>query len=374
MAGLYIHIPLCASRCYYCDFYSTTAHSQQQRIVDSLCKEMALRKDYLGRETIRTLYIGGGTPSTLSADLLSQLFESARCQFDCQLEEVTMEANPDDLSAEYIASLRSLPVNRLSIGIQSFDDEDLKRINRRHTATQAIKAVHDCQTAGFSNLSIDLIYGLPFQTMDGWKKNLQTAVGLNVQHMSAYCLTYEEGTMLYKQWQQGKVSPSSDEDNLSFFRQLRTSLLSAGYEHYEISNFSLPGFRAKHNSSCWNGTPYVGIGPSAHSFDGMSRQWNVPDIRRYMAAVEAGHLDFEREQLTCDEKYNDRIITSLRTSRGLDMEALKRDFPDYYDFCLDSAGLSLKAGQLELTDDGFLRLTESGLFISDSIFVDLIKA
>lgn len=374
MAGLYIHIPLCVSRCIYCDFYSNTDRSVAHRLVDGLCAEMRMRQPYLKGESVRTIYLGGGTPSVLPIHELERLFQTAGELFDLQLDEVTIECNPDDVTPEYAAALAALPVNRVSMGVQSFNDADLKMINRRHSAQQALNAVECLNSAGITNISIDLIYGLPSQTVEGWQHNLDVATSLGVPHLSAYSLTYEEGTVLYRLMEQGKVSPVSEDLSLQFYQMLCSSLKKAGYEHYEISNFSLPGMEAKHNSSYWNGTPYLGIGPSAHSFNGVSRQWNVADTNAYLAAIECGKLDCEVENLSPAEAFNDRVLTSLRTARGLDLVRLKADFPQFYDQCMRAAMVSVNAGHLQISQDGeIMRLTAEGIFVSDAVFVDLMQ-
>lgn len=374
MAGLYIHIPLCVSRCIYCDFYSSTNRAQSHRLVGGLCAEMRLRKDYLKGEPVSTIYLGGGTPSVLPAGELERLFCCAAGVFNLQAEEVTVECNPDDVTPEYAASLVRLGVNRVSMGVQSFSDADLKAINRRHTARQAVEAVANLRQAGISNISIDLIYGLPSQTEDGWLHNLQEAVRLGVPHLSAYSLTYEEGTALYRLMEEGKVAPVPEELSLRFYRMLCETLEAAGYEHYEISNFARMGMESKHNSSYWNQTPYIGIGPSAHSFNGNSRQWNVASTSAYLKALAEGRLDAEVEQLTPRESFNDRVFTALRTSQGLDLPSLKNSYPQFYDQCLRSAETSLKAGHLEFADGGnTLKLTREGIFVSDAVFVDLME-
>lgn len=374
MAGLYIHVPLCVSRCIYCDFYSNTDRSVAHRLVDGLCAEMRMRRSYLKGETVRTVYLGGGTPSVLPVSELARLFDTAAQLFDLKLEEVTVECNPDDVTPEYAAALAALPVNRVSMGVQSFNDDDLKTINRRHSAQQALNAVQNLRNAGITNISIDLIYGLPNQTVEGWQHNLDVAISLGVPHLSAYSLTYEEGTVLYRMMEEGRVKPVPEELSLQFYQMLCSALKNAGFEHYEISNFSLPGMAAKHNSSYWNGTPYLGIGPSAHSFDGESRQWNVADTKSYLAAIEKGELDCEVECLSPSEAFNDRVLTSLRTARGLDLVRLKADFPQFYDQCMRAAEVSVKAGHLQFSPDGaILKLTPDGIFVSDAVFVDLMQ-
>lgn len=374
MAGLYIHIPLCVSRCIYCDFYSNTDRSVAHRLVDGLCAEMRMRQSYLKGERVRTIYFGGGTPSVLPIVELERIFQTAAELFDLQLDEVTVECNPDDVSPEYASALADLPVNRVSMGVQSFNDDDLRTINRRHSVQQAYAAVENLRSVGISNISVDLIYGLPNQTIDGWRYNLMAACSLKVPHLSAYSLTYEEGTVLHRMMEQGKVKPVSEDLSLRFYQMLCASLKEAGYEHYEISNFSFPGMAAKHNSSYWDGTPYLGIGPSAHSFNGKSRQWNVADTKAYLDALGRGTLDCEVECLTPSQAFNDRVLTSLRTAKGLDLVRLKSDFPMFYESCLSAARASIAAGLLQITADGsVMKLSPDGVFVSDSIFVDLMQ-
>ena len=372
MSALYIHIPLCLSRCFYCDFYSTTGLDRKDLLLDGICKEMDLRKDYLKGETIRTIYVGGGTPSILSANEIGKILEKVIKSFDCCPEEITLETNPDDLSLHYIRSLRELPVNRISIGVQSFYDADLKRMNRRHTSSQAINAVKKCQDAGFDNISIDLIYGLPGQTLEQWKKNLQIAVDLQVSHISAYHLTYEKGTEFFKQWKQGKISPTEEALSEAMFNTLKNKLKEGGFQQYEISNFAKPGMESKHNSSYWNDVPYIGLGPSAHSYNRISRQWNVSDINAYLDALEKGKPFYETEELDKNTRYNDFIITSLRTMDGMDILLMKEKFGEKLSsYCLRNAVSFIERNLLELKG-GRLRLTEKGIFISDGIMAELL--
>jgi oxygen-independent coproporphyrinogen-3 oxidase len=333
---------------------------------------MNLRKDYLKGEPVHTIYFGGGTPSLLSMEEIGRILEEAFKLFNCCPEEITLEANPDDLSPYYIRSLRKLPVNRLSIGIQSFSDVDLKRMNRRHTSSQAINAVKTCQDAGLDNISIDLIYGLPDQTLEQWEKNLQMAIDLQMPHISAYHLSYEKGTEFFRQWQQGKISPTEETLSETMFRMLRNRLKEAGFQPYEISNFAKPGMESKHNSSYWNDVPYIGLGPSAHSYDRVSRQWNVSDAIIYLEALEKGNPFYEREELDEKTRYNDFIITSLRTMKGIDILLMKKKFGEKLPaYCLQNAATYVNNNLLELKDNN-LRLTEESLFISDGIMSELL--
>lgn len=372
MAGIYIHIPLCKNRCVYCDFYSSTYDGNRTELVRALCQELVERKDYLRGETIRTLYLGGGTPSLLRIEELSQIFETVVNHYACDFEEVTLEANPDDLSEDYLRNLRYLPINRLSLGVQSFHDDDLRLLNRRHTAAEAKEAVRRCQQVGFPNMSIDLIYALPNQTMEAWIDNIEQAISLDVPHISAYHLTYEEGTKIYRMLQRGEVKEADEELSVEMFRTLRHRLNEAGIVQYEISNFAKPAMHAKHNSSYWDGTPYLGVGPSAHSFDGKNRRWNIADTRRYLQLMKAGEPYFEIEELDMASSYNDYVITSLRTIAGMDLKRLAERFGDpYYSYCLKQVEPYVKENQAIIKEDR-LSLTEEGLFLSDAIMERLM--
>ncbi|MDR1698378.1 MAG: radical SAM family heme chaperone HemW, partial [Prevotellaceae bacterium] len=293
---------------------------------------------------------------------INRLFDTKSC------EEITIEANPDDVSEEYLAMLRRFPLNRISIGIQSFNDNELRFLNRRHNKEQAIKAVERCRQAGFKNLSIDLIYGLPLQTEESWQNSLQAAIALNVEHISAYHLTYEPQTVLGKMLADGKVTPASEETALAQFSILINTLKNNGFEHYEISNFARKGYRSKHNSAYWQGKYYLGIGPSAHSYDGDSRQWNVADIKQYIQNTTC----FEREELTPTDKYNDYIITALRTAEGIDVSKINRQFgKDFADYCRQKAQPFIQSGKLALKKSE-IKTTDSGIFISDYIMEKLM--
>ncbi len=401
MAGIYIHVPFCESRCAYCDFYSTTLLRHRSAYVDTVCRELKLRLGELQGAPIETIYLGGGTPSTLRIEELNSILTSipnchlsfvncdsvevasARCvreqvpvrslAHNFQFVEVTLEANPDDLTEEYVQGLRSLPFNRVSIGIQSFHDRTLKLVGRRHTAQEAIEAVHRCQRMGLTNISIDLMYGLPGETLDDWVYSLDQAIALGVPHISAYHLTYEEGTRLWRMKEQGIVSPIDEEHSIRAFELLREKLLAAGYEHYEISNFALPGYHSRHNSSYWQGIPYIGIGPGAHSYDGTDRRWNLSSLTDYIATPEGKDVPHEVEHLTTEERYDERIITELRTARGIDLTSLLADFGErYHTHCLRCATPYIHRGQLVRTADNHLRLTPESIFISDAVMRDLL--
>ena len=374
MAGIYIHIPFCKTRCIYCDFYSTTRSELKSQYIRALCRELTERKEYLKGEAVETIYFGGGTPSQLSEEDFKEVFKTIEQVYGMrEATEITLEANPDDLTEEYIGMLHTLPFNRISMGIQTFDDATLQLLNRRHNATQAIEAVKHCRQAGFQNISIDLIYGLPGETEQRWAQDLQQAVSLDVEHISAYHLIYEEGTPLYKMLQQHSVSQVDEDSSLNFFSTLIDTLSAAGYEHYEISNFCKPEMYSRHNTSYWQGIPYLGCGPSAHSFDGDSREWNVASLNQYLSSIEQGQRQHETEQLNTQTRYNEYIITGLRTMWGISTEELKKKFGDrLWKYCLEQASSYLENGKLELHNDR-LKLTREGIFISDGILSDPLE-
>ena len=373
MAGIYIHIPFCKRRCIYCDFFSTTASEKKNEYIKALCKEIAGRRNYLEGEVIDTVYFGGGTPSQLEKEDFINIFRTIYDNYSVNPKaEITIEANPDDLTDEYVEMLSTLPFNRLSMGIQTFNENTLKLLQRRHTAQQAIDAFTRCREAGFHNISIDLMYGLPGETMENWEKDLQQALEMKPEHISAYHLIYEEGTPLWKLRQQHQVEEVEEDLSVSLFTTLIHRLKEHGYQHYEISNFSLPGFHSRHNSSYWTGKKYLGCGASAHSYNGHSRQWNVASIEKYIQGIEQKKPEYEIEELDLYTRYNDFVITTIRTSWGMPLSKLKSDFDDsLYQYCLRMAQPHLKQGKLEITNH-VLRLTESGIFVSDGIMSDML--
>lgn len=373
MAGLYIHVPYCAKRCIYCDFFTSTNQKSKAAYVDAVCKELILRKDYLKGESLRTIYFGGGTPSQLSANNFERIFDTIFTYYNTdKCEEITLEANPDDMTPEYVHSLQSLPFNRVSMGVQSFQPEDLIFLNRRHDRQQAIDAVATCKANGLSNISIDLIYGLPGQTPEQWSQNLDEAIALKVPHISAYHLIYEEGTKLTKLKSAGKVLPVSEEFSEDFFTLLIDKLSKAGYLHYEISNFAQPDCFSKHNSAYWDETTYIGIGPSAHSFDGNSRQWNIASMKHYLSGIETGVPNVEKELLDANTKYNEYIITGLRTMWGVRLDKIEEKYGlEKKNFCLAQADTYIK-NNLLLHHENSLKLSAKGIFISDRIMSDLL--
>ena len=373
MAGIYIHIPFCKRRCIYCDFFSTTQSEKKSAYVRAVCRELEMRKDYLEGEDIETIYLGGGTPSQLFREELQEIFDYIYKVYPVREDaEITLEANPDDLTPEYVAMLRQLPINRISMGIQTFQEETLKLLHRRHTATQAIEAFRRCREAGFQNISIDLMYGLPGETLETWKEDLQQAIALRPEHISAYHLIYEEDTVLWKLRELHQVEEADEDLSVSLFSTLIEQLSEAGYLHYEISNFCLPGLYSRHNSSYWTGKKYLGCGPSAHSFNGVSRQWNVASLDDYLKGVEGGQLDYEVEELDLYTRYNDFVLTSIRTCWGMPLSTLRSDFgEELYRYCLRMAKPHLDQGVLEKSED-VLKLTRKGIFVSDGIMSDLM--
>lgn len=373
MAGIYIHIPFCRKRCHYCDFFKSTDLSQKARILEALKKELITRSNELVSEEINTIYLGGGTPSVLLIDELKSLLEAITENYNVSPEaEITMEANPDDLSQVVLTCLREYGFNRLSMGIQSFSEADLKLMNRRHGVMQAVQSVKWAKSAGFQNISIDLIYGLPNQTMEEWERNVQIAIQLDVQHISAYNLTYHEGTVFYDQLKKGILKELPDELSLQQFDVLIKRLKEAGFEHYEISNFCKPGYYSQHNSSYWKNKKYLGIGPSAHSFDLTSRRWNVSSIAGYLDGVENDKNYCEFEILTEQDRYNDYIITGLRTIWGVSESLIGSEFTEKYlnHFRTTKDRYKQSGHLLEASDT--ITLSAEGLFISDQIMADFM--
>ncbi len=354
MAGLYVHIPFCKKRCLYCDFFSTTLLERREEYVETLLKEIAARKHEAGE--IGTIYLGGGTPSTMPAEDIQRILEAIGTE---HATEITMEINPGDATQPYLQAIRKTGINRLSIGIQSFQDRLLTLIGRRHTAQQALTAVRMAEEAGFDNLSIDLMYALPTQTMEEWKADIETAIGLNVQHISSYGLMYEEGTALTRQLEAGQLEAIDEETENAMYDYLCARLKAAGWVHYEVSNFALPGYEAQHNSNYWNGTPYVGVGAGAHSYIGKERSWNPDDLETYIQ----GSYTRESEILSETDLYNEGIMLGLRTSRGI-----TGPFSVQHRSIIES---KLKNGLLQ-EKDGRIVATQKGLHILNRIIEDLM--
>ncbi len=357
---IYIHIPFCYSRCSYCAFFSTTMLEMRSLYVDALLKEYAMRQDYLPKgKKIRTIYLGGGTPSQLSNKDLARLLHVLPVD---EAEEVTIEANPSDMTEAKLKAWREMGINRLSIGIQSFDEGMLAWLNRRHGSKQALKVVKLAQDLGYDNISIDLMYALPYQTMDKWKADIETAIGLGVQHISTYCLSYEPGTPLYNLREKGLARETDEELANEMYAYLCERLKQAGYVHYEVSNFALPGFESKHNSRYWDGTPYLGLGAGAHSYDGTSRQWNIDNLKKYLRDIMNGKVPFKREKLTATQQYNEQVMLGLRTSRGIEAT----------DELLQKAQPYLATGKLRV-EDGKIIATLDGINILNTIITDLMR-
>ena len=365
MAGIYVHIPFCKKACHYCDFHFTTTQYYRDEIIKQLANEIEQRKNYLAERKLNTIYFGGGTPSILNEEELSLLMKTIHKNFSvAEKPEITLEANPDDLSIEKLLMLKKTGINRLSIGVQSFRDEDLKWMNRAHDAIHAKQAVINAASAGFNNISIDLIYGLPTSKLADWKKNLEEAVTLPVQHLSCYCLTVEDNTALHHFIKKGKVIEKKDEVSSEEFLMAHEFLTGNGFEHYEISNYGLRNFHSRHNSSYWDNEPYLGIGPSAHSYNGISRQWNVANNIQYLNSMKEGKLLFEKEELSIEQQFNEYLMTRLRTSSGISMEYIESFFGEIYADELRQkisayeipSHFEIKNNNLQLTIEGMLKL------------------
>lgn len=372
MAGIYIHIPFCKQACTYCDFHFSTSMANKEKVVDAIIKEIGLRADFVGNEVIDTLYFGGGTPSLLNADELQKILTELRANFQfADGFEFTFEANPDDLNQEKVDMLAQKGVNRLSIGVQSFDDKYLKWMNRAHRSEESVVCVKRAQSAGIINISIDLIYGLPDLTVAEWEAEIERAVGLEVTHISAYCLTIEPNTALGYRVRKGKDKPVNEDAASEQFEILVGKLAEAGFEQYEVSNFAREGYYSKHNTAYWQGVPYLGIGPSAHSFAPGLREWNVANNMRYIRDIEVGKLPLTREELSRENRINEWIMTGLRTKWGID-----------FDFGISEFGIDLRIennaflNKLVVEEEAVLegsnmRLTRKGLFLADGIAAEL---
>lgn len=377
MSAFYLHIPYCKSRCIYCDFYTTASQRGYSSFVEALCGEIVLRSASWKEVEMQTIYIGGGTPSQLSVDELRHIFDTIYQHYHiAPTAEITLEANPDDLTEAYVKAMRQhLPVNRISMGLQTFDDGLLHLLNRRHTAQEAEQAVHRLIDYGYDNLSIDLIYGLPNQTLADWQADVKRALALPIQHLSAYALIYEPGTPLMRMKEKGLVQEADDALSLSMFQHLIAATAEAGLQQYEISNFARLNYHSRHNSTYWQGQPYLACGPSAHGYDGVRRYYNTPRLASYIKArgdVEGAGLQ-RIEVLTKDERYNDFVLTRLRTMAGLDTEALTATFgTEYQAYLLQEALPHLQRGYL-VQEGATLRFTREGIFLSDAIMADLMR-
>ena len=367
MAGIYIHIPFCKQACHYCNFHFSTSLRHKNELIAALLKEIELQQDYFANENVETVYFGGGTPSMCTPDDITGILEKVFSNFSIASgAEITLEANPDDITKGKLNEWKNAGINRLSIGVQSFFDDDLHWMNRAHTSQQALGNLQ-LAIEWFSNVTIDLIYGTPGLSNEKWQQNVERAIAFEIPHISCYALTVEPKTPLHKLIQQHKADDVNPDRQSEQFLLLMQWLAAAGYEHYEISNFAKPGFRSRHNSSYWQGKKYIGIGPSAHSFDGNTRWWNIANNNKYTESINKGIAPFEKEELTHVQKLNEYIMTSLRTMEGLDLSRWN-----------DAVSLELRAASKKYVENGlikmesnFLKLTNEGKLLADGIAADL---
>ncbi len=377
MAGIYIHIPYCKQKCSYCDFYSVIRKNNTEQgefsFINCLMREIEERSDYLGDDKIETIYFGGGTPTLLSSNEIEILLNNIRSNFNVNNNaEISFEANPDDINEKYIENLLNCGINRVSIGIQAFDDKVLKLLNRRHNVKLAEESVLLCKKAGLNNISGDIIYGIPGMATLQWENTIAKSIGLGIQHISAYMLSYEEGTVMMDSLNKGLIQKISEQEFIKQFRMLVKHMTENKFEHYEISNFALSGFHSIHNSNYWKGKKYIGIGPSAHSYNVKERQWNVRDIDQYMKLIIEKNIYFEKEILDNKVKYNEYILTSLRTIWGVNEIIIKENFgEDYYCSFMENVEKFVEQKLIKRTNN-VLRLTLNGMFISDYIIRELI--
>ncbi len=372
MAGIYLHIPWCRKVCIYCDFHFSVSMRNKNELLECMMREIDLQKEYLEGENISSIYIGGGTPSVLSVIEIQRILNKISTCFSINSgTEITLEANPDDLSKAYLKDLLNTGINRLSIGVQSFFDDDLSWMNRRHNSEQSVNCIDDSRNAGFTNIGIDLIYGIPGMDNNKWKRNLEIAFKNRINHLSAYHLTLEEKTVYFHKISKGLMEAPDELTGMEQFETLIEIAESNGYIHYEISNFGLPGYFSKHNTSYWQQKPYLGIGPSANSFNGRSRQWNVRNNSLYIKKLTHGIIPFESEDLDIETCYNEYILTSLRTCWGVDLKVIEERFgTGYKDYFLMEANNLLDKGKLLLTDNK-ITLGKSGKFFADGIISQL---
>jgi oxygen-independent coproporphyrinogen III oxidase len=373
MAGIYLHIPYCRKLCHYCDFYHVISKDDKRPFLDAINKEAVFRKDYLGKETISTIYVGGGTPSVLSASEIGSLLGNLQSNFDIEKDcEITLEINPDDATAEYFKDLKNLGINRISLGVQSWRDKDLNLMNRRHTAYQSEVAINEAFNAGFTNVTIDLIYGIPGMSSDDWTANLDKSFSFGISHLSAYHLTIEPGTVFGKMKEKGMIEDVDEEESNTQFNILTEKAAAAGFVHYEISNFAKPGFFSIHNTNYWKQVPYLGLGPSAHSYNHYSRQWNLPDLKKYIKYAGSYKQPFEKEELDLKTRFNEYMMTSLRTMWGIDLEYTERTFDkEGYDYVINTAGKFIEYGLMKQEKNALI-LTNQGIMISDNIISEFM--
>jgi len=373
MAGIYVHIPYCKTKCPYCDFFSVTQRDDTSTFVQALLREIYLQGDYLCNNEIKTLYFGGGTPSLLQTEELKQIYEALYQHFNISEEsERTIECNPDDVSPDFFKALKSIGFNRLSLGIQSFHEDELEFLERRHDIAQNDRALRWAFEQGFQNTSIDLIYGLPGSSPDKWKITLEKAFQYSFNHLSAYHLTIELNTVFGKKLSQGELQEVSEENSLEQFRLLMDYARHKGFEHYELSSFSLPGCYSRHNTAYWMQKPYLGLGPSAHSYDGRTRQWNVSNVKLYNESVMNGKIPCKKETLTTRDHFNEYLITRLRTQWGVDLDEMEQKFgKNYKNYFLEASRYFLDNHYLQ-QDGCQITLTRDGKFISDAIFREMV--
>ncbi|NCI45423.1 radical SAM family heme chaperone HemW [Sediminibacterium soli] len=373
MAGIYLHIPFCKKACHYCNFHFSTSTGQMQQMVDAICREASLRSDYLA-EPVDTVYFGGGTPSLLTDTALTRILASLHARFAVTGHaEVTLETNPDDISPAALQQWKEAGINRLSIGVQSFFEEDLRWMNRAHDAAQALQSIELAQTHGFTNITVDLIYGSPGLTDEKWEKNLAQVLRLGIPHVSCYALTVEPRTALAHMIETHTAEDIDPDKQARQFQLLTRRLGAAGFEQYEISNFARPGFRSRHNSSYWQGKPYLGLGPSAHSFDGVSRQWNIANNALYLQAIEKNTAPFEKEILTPAQQFNEYVMTALRTAEGISQQKIGSHWGDeVLNRFRVAAEKHLRAGHIVL-QKGHYVLAPEGKFLADGIAADLFR-
>lgn len=372
MAGLYLHIPFCKQKCNYCDFHFSISLRNKEALIHAIKKELILRKNEVN-EPIQTIYLGGGTPSILTITELKGIFESINANYSiAENAEISLEANPDDLSESYLKGLKKLGINRLSIGVQSFFNADLKFMNRAHTSQEAIRAIKDAQDSGIENITIDLIYGIPGLSLANWQRNLDTFLTLNIPHLSSYALTVEPKTVLAHQINSKKIKPLDDELAKAHFDILLRYMKEYDYLHYELSNFAKEGFLSQHNTSYWQGKSYLGIGPSAHSYNQKTRSWNVANNARYIKSLKEGIVPNKVEYLTATMRYNEYIMTGLRTMWGIDLDTIKKDFGEKYSsYFTKNAQKYLQKGTLQFVEKNRLVLRSEKFFLVDGVIADL---
>ena len=372
MAGIYIHIPFCKKACHYCDFHFSTSIKHKTEMLDAIIQEIALQKKYLPNQIIHTIYFGGGTPSILSGSDLSRIIDTVYQNFTIAPNpEITLEANPDDLNIQKIKEIRQTQINRFSIGVQSFFDDDLKWMNRAHIAAESESAIKRAQDNGFDNLNIDLIYGFPLLTPQKWNANLQKAIEFKVSHISSYALTVEPKTALASFIKNKQQAPINEEQSATQFLILMDTLCEAAYQHYEISNFCLNGMQSQHNTNYWQGVHYLGIGPSAHSFNGLSRQWNVADNMRYLSALAKNEIPATKEVLTLHNKINEYLMTGLRTIWGIDLYKIALNYGNIVSQKIEQKSLALINKGFVVNKNGIITLTKNGKLYADGIAADL---